>query len=478
MDAFLKPKNKRLIISGLILVLLALGSLAFVQMQTSVNSKTKSTQAIKTAEVIMGDLTAEVSGTGSIVALKPVDLAFSTTGKVAELNVNPGKSVAEGDVLAKLDRIAALQMNVESAKLKLSTAQKALDDLETNKEITLANALIAQSDAAKALETAQLSKVNKYSPRCEKNVTEQYYFDYMYARHEYLYWYNALIKKSTGYGDMYIQERMAPYKVTMNQNYSNWKYCEGYSELEIEQSVASVDKTQSDYDKAKQYYESLKNNDGIDPDELAMAQGTKKNAELQLEEAQRILDGATLTSPIDGTVMTVAAAVGEILDKDTYQSPYIEIADLSQPVLKARFDEADLASINTDCEAKATFASLANKIYDGTISQIDPSLTSTDSVSSIGAYISLKTDTSSEMTDLPVGLNATIELNCTLAKNAILVPLTALKNEDNGQAQVYVLNSDGTTVAHTVEIGAKSMSLVEIKGDLKVGDQVVTSTIK
>ncbi len=158
----------------------------------------------------------------------------------------------------------------------------------------------------------------------------------------------------------------------MNQNYSNWKYCEGYSELEIEQSVASVDKTQSDYDKAKQYYESLKNNDGIDPDELAMAQGTKKNAELQLEEAQRILDGATLTSPIDGTVMTVAAAVGEILDKDTYQSPYIEIADLSQPVLKARFDEADLASINTDCEAKATFASLANKIYDGTISQIDP----------------------------------------------------------------------------------------------------------
>ncbi len=63
----------------------------------------------------------------------------------------------------------------------------------------------------------------------------------------------------------------------------------------------------------------LKNNGGIDPDELAVAQTTMNSAQQQYEEAQRILDGATLTSPMNGTVLSVASAVGEILDKDTYQ---------------------------------------------------------------------------------------------------------------------------------------------------------------
>jgi HlyD family secretion protein len=477
MEVFRKLKNKRLIIGGLILVLLALGIVAFSQIQSAGINQAKSTQEIKTTEVTKGDLTTEISGTGSIVALNPVDLAFSTTGKVAELNVNPGKSVLEGDVLAKLDRIAALQMDVENAKLALSTTQKTLDDLETNKEITLANALIAQSSAAAALEKAQKGEVNKYSGRCEKSVTEDYYMEYMYARGYYLYWARFL-EGGSGYGEMYIRENMAPFEIKMRTNYVNWKYCEGYSELEINQSVAAVEKAQSDYDKAKDKYSTIKNNNGIDPDEQVLAQSAKKSAELQLEEAQRVLDGATLTSPIDGTVLTVASAVGEILDKDSYKSPYIEIADLSQPVLKASFDETDLAGINKGCAVKATFASLQNKEYEGTITQIDPSLTNNNNVMSVGVYISLKNDTSAEITNLPVGLNATVELNCKIAENVFIVPQQALKDEADGKALVYVLNSNGTTVAHTVKVGTKSMSSAEIIGDIKVGDQVVTSTIK
>jgi HlyD family secretion protein len=122
MDAFMKLKNKRLIIGGLIIVLLAIGSLAFIQFQSSGKSQAKTTQTIKTAEVTQGDLTTDISGTGKIVAPNAIDLAFSTTGKVAELNVNPGKSVSEGDILAKLDQISTLQEAVENAKLDLTKA--------------------------------------------------------------------------------------------------------------------------------------------------------------------------------------------------------------------------------------------------------------------------------------------------------------------------------------------------------------------
>jgi HlyD family secretion protein len=478
MDAFLKLQNKRLIIGGSIVVILGLLLLAFISFQPIGTTRAKSTQTVKTGEVTTGDLTTEVSGTGKIVAPNAVDLSFSTTGKVAELTVNPGNQVEEGDVLAKLDRISALEEAVESAKLDLTKSQKTLDDLTTNKEITLSNALNVRAAAAEALETAQKNEVNKYSPRCDPETTKVYYFDYMYARHDYLYWYNALIKKSTGYGDMYIQERMAPYKVTMNQNYSNWKYCEGYSELEIEQSKATVEKAQADYDKASDYYDKVKANDGIDPNEQALAEASKKNAELQLEQAQSTLNGATMVSPIDGTVMSVASAVGTILDKDTYKSPYIEVADLSQSVVLANFDESDLATLNSNCAASITFTSLPNDTFEGTITQINPAMTESNSVKTIQSYISLKSNSTTKSLTLPVGLNASVKLTCVIARNVTIVPQSALKNETDNKATVYVLNADGTTSAQTVTVGTKTEEGAEVTGDLKAGDKVVTSTVK
>jgi HlyD family secretion protein len=456
MDAFQKIKNKRLIIGGIIVVILGLAVLAVISFQPSNTSQAKATQTVKTSEVTRGNLTTEVSGSGKIVAPNAIDLAFSTTGKVAELNVNAGNLVEEGDVLAKLDRISALQEAVESAKLSLTKAQKTLDDLVTNKEITLGNALVARAEATETLETAQLNEVNKYSPRCEKATTEAYYYDYMYAR----------------------QERMAPYKVTMNQNYSNWKYCEGYSELEIDKSKSNVEKAQADFDKASDYYDKLKANDGIDPDEQSLAEATKKNAELQLEQAQSTLDGATLISPINGTVMTVASAVGTILDKDTYKSTYIEIANLSEPVILASFDESDLATVNTGCTPSITFTSLPNETFEGTITKINPAMTESNSVKSIQGYINLKTNSTIENLNLPVGLNAIIKLTCNIAENVTIVPIAALKNEKDGKATIYVLNTDSTMTSHSVTVGNKTEAGAEVSGDLKVGDKVVTSTVK
>jgi RND family efflux transporter MFP subunit len=473
MNAFMKMKNKRLIIGGIILVLLALGSLAFIKIQSANTSNAKATKTVTTSEVKSGDLTVEISGTGNVVAVDAIDLAFSTQGKVAELNANPGKSVAEGDVLAKLDRITSLKIDVDTQKLALVKAQKALDDLETNKEIKLANALLAQSDAAAALEKAQYGELNKYSPRCEKNVTEQYYYDYMYAKHEFNYWNNAYIDGGTGYGTMYILQRRAPYILSMNQAYVNWKYCEGYSELEMNQSKAKVETTSAAYLKAQDYYKLLESTGGIDPDELTLAETTKKNAELQLEEAQRILDGATLVSPMDGTVISVAAAEGESLDKDTYKSSFIQIADLSNPVLKASFDETDLSSLNTNCAVQATFASLANKVYEGRITQINPSLATTDGVSSLQVFIELTEPQTTEKITLPIGLSAAVELNCTIAQNVLIVPLQALKEESDGKALVYVLNTDGTSEARSVTVGKKSSNYAEILGDISVGDKLL-----
>jgi membrane fusion protein (multidrug efflux system) len=99
-------------------------------------------------------------------------------------------------------------------------------------------------------------------------------------------------------------------------------------------------------------------------------------------------------------------------------------------------------------------------------------------VTTAQAFISIIDPKLTDKMKFPIGLSATVDLTCNIAQNVLLVPLQALKGESAGKAFVYVNNSDGKTEAHTVEVGAKSTTSAEIKGDLNVGDVVITSTVK
>ena len=67
----------------------------------------------QTAVVRKGDLSISVGGSGSVVTTQTLDLAFPVSGKVAEIKVQLGDSVAKGQVLAVLDGLDELQLKVE-----------------------------------------------------------------------------------------------------------------------------------------------------------------------------------------------------------------------------------------------------------------------------------------------------------------------------------------------------------------------------
>jgi len=54
-------------------------------------------------EVVRGDLTVIVSGSGNITVSQDASLAFGTGGKVEVVYVEAGDEVSQGEVLAKLD---------------------------------------------------------------------------------------------------------------------------------------------------------------------------------------------------------------------------------------------------------------------------------------------------------------------------------------------------------------------------------------
>ena len=77
-------------------------------------------------EVVRGDLTVIVSGSGNITVSQDASLAFGTGGKVETVYVEAGDQVSQGDVLAKLDT-GALELALAQAELALSSAEYNLD---------------------------------------------------------------------------------------------------------------------------------------------------------------------------------------------------------------------------------------------------------------------------------------------------------------------------------------------------------------
>ena len=89
-------------------------------------------------EVVRGDLTVSISGSGSTDISNEANLAFGIGGKVDRIYVDENDEVGKGEVLAELDT-GALELALAQAQLALSQAEAAraqakaaLDDAEYN----------------------------------------------------------------------------------------------------------------------------------------------------------------------------------------------------------------------------------------------------------------------------------------------------------------------------------------------------------
>jgi RND family efflux transporter MFP subunit len=128
------------------------------------SSSSEGSGEVDLAEVVRGDLTVIVSGSGNISVSQDASLAFGTGGKVDKVYIEEGDKVSEGDVLAKLDT-SALELALAQAELTLSTAEYNLDKAQQiYAEPDLSTARTAVSNARSYLQYAKLMLGEANSP--------------------------------------------------------------------------------------------------------------------------------------------------------------------------------------------------------------------------------------------------------------------------------------------------------------------------
>jgi HlyD family secretion protein len=136
--------------------------LALVGATACPGTGSEGTNGEELVEVVRGDLTVIVSGSGNIAVSQDASLAFGTGGKVETVYVEAGDQVSQGDVLAKLDT-GALELALAQAELALSSAEYNLDksqQIYSQPDLTTARAAVTNARSYLNYAQLQLDEAN------------------------------------------------------------------------------------------------------------------------------------------------------------------------------------------------------------------------------------------------------------------------------------------------------------------------------
>jgi HlyD family secretion protein len=465
MKAINKLKNKKYFLPALAVLIIVVSAVGYASWSRSKQTTvTTAASAMQTSRARSGNLTVSASGSGTLVASRETALSFSTSGVVATLNVLAGDHVEEGQILAELGNLDSLKTNVNAAELALTSARLDLENIEQNAPANLANAQLNLATAQKALIDSKSHLVKQGMVRCDQEMTDAYYEKYLVAQRE-------LDDLGDGGGSKdYYLHYIVPAKNTVAQAYSTYIYCAGYTVYEIDATQANLSLAEAELKQAQATLDTLKKNDGIDPNELAIAQNTVANAELSLDKANETLAGAKLIAPFAGTILTVEGLAGDQVDTATF----ITMADMAHPQVQFSIDETDMDKAEAGKEAQIVFDALPNRTFSGTVLRIFPSLATVSGSQVIQGLIQLDLSKEEALPTLPTGLNASIEIISGNAQNAVLVPIQAVRDIGNGEFGVFVLNKKGQPRLVPVKVGLMDTLSAQILEGVALGDTVTT----
>jgi HlyD family secretion protein len=453
-------KNKILWI-GIILVLVLAGvGYYFYASRFAAAAQPVTTNTLQTGVARQGDLVITASGTGSVVPAKQINLGFDESGMLIELNVQEGDKVKTGDVLAKLqtnNSAETIAAQVSDAELAVVKAQNDLNALYDNAEISRTQALSDIATYSQDVRDAQYQLENYSMPIILQGMDAVGAVDKMKAELDQALQnfepYKYLEQSNQKRQDLLVALNLAQSNYDAAVKRLDYEYV-------LQVAEANLTKARQDYDKYK---------DGPAADELATAQATLDNAKANLALAQAEKPILELTSPMDGTVLSADANVGESVGT----TAFITLADLDQPTLEVYLDETDLDKVAVGLPANVVFDALPDRTFTGKVIRVSKSLQEVSNVQAIKALVQIDPESLNPPIELPVGLSAAVDVIAGKATNAVLVPVEALRELDPGEYGVFVIEN-GQPRLHVVQVGLMDVTTAEIKSGLQAGDIVST----
>lgn len=241
-------------------------------------------------------------------------------------------------------------------------------------------------------------------------------------------------------------------------------------------------------------YKTLYKKGLVSADEYENALLTYRQAKEQVasskenvQRAQTNLGYATITSPIDGTVISKSVEEGQTVAASFNTPELFTIAkDLTNMQVVANVDEADIGGVKEGDRVTFTVDAYPDDTFEGTVKQVRLEATTTNNVVTYEVVISAP----NADLKLKPGLTANVTIYTQERSGVLAVANKALRftptketvGKDmkivdcKGKNKVWTLNGN-TLTAHPVTIGQSDGINTEITKGLKQGDKIVTEIV-
>lgn len=457
LDKAAKKKRRRIILGCVAGVLV----IAFVVMKVTAGEGAQA--IVSTAGAWTGEIEETINTSGTVTTLETKTYFSDVNVKIADVAVEVGDAVKAGDLLIAYDEddlarekeLAQLsaQSSEGSYKNSVQSNNEKLGDLnEANVNLEVLDQQIEDTEAY----------IKNLEAKIEKKKSDLAYFGTL-LQITMLDWQEKQAKGEFSeedeeiYLELQKQVQLNTYEQQNNEEIRGWQ-----DELEVYNDMLSGYKEyRSEMKSQKSSAEAGKMNAGA-KEELEANKQTKEietaNTLENLEEAQN-----GILAAFDGVVTEINAVEGGSVATG---SALLKLESTEQVMVRISVTKYDLDKITV---GQSATVSVGSKEYQGEVSKINKKAeTNNSGAAVVGTEIKIKNPDS----DLVLGVEAKVVISTAKEENAVLVPVSAVNVDMEGEF-VYVVENN-ILVKKPVVTGISSDLYIQVKEGLSEGEQVVT----
>ncbi|MDP5019070.1 MAG: efflux RND transporter periplasmic adaptor subunit [Dolichospermum sp.] len=419
-----------------------------------------------TVPVEAKSVTVKISASGKVQPVQSVNISPKSPGLLADLNVEQGDTVQQGQIIARMDnseikmRILQYQANLAQAKAQLAESQAGTRP----EEIAQAKARVAQAQAqlsivrdGNRLQEIQQAQAQVNSAKASVTLSQS-----RLKRYQDLAKNGAISQDSL---EQYISENS---KAKANLEEAQRRL----SLLKIGNRNEDIQKQQAIVNQEREGLRKLEN--GNRPEEIARLKAAVASAEAQLKQQQVQLEDTIIRAPFTGIITQRYATLGGYVSPAISASSNASATSTSIVALArglevlANVPEVDISQIKQGQKVEILVDAYPEEVFQGQVRLIAPEAVVDQNVTSFQVRVALNTGKDK----LRSGMNVSeVTFIGNTVNNALLIPQEVIVTQ-SGKTGVWVADTKNKPEFRPVTIGANIDSQIQVLDGLKAGEKV------
>jgi HlyD family secretion protein len=378
-----------------------------------------------TAKVERGNLRNSVTATGTLQAVTTVQVGSQASGTISALYADFNSTVRKGQVVAQLDP-ATPRAQVEQAQANLVQARAALQQAQagvaqSRAGISQSRAVVtdAQAKALAARSTVQNQQAGVSGAQANLAVLKAQMDDAasFLRQQESLATDGVIARRDVETAQTAYKTAEARYRQAATQVQQAQLSAQSSASSGVVQSQAQIAGAQAGVQQAQAQAQNASG-------QVQSAAAGVQQAQAALQLAEINLSHTTISSPIDGVVVSRDVNVGQTVAASLSAPTLFTIAnDLTQMQVMANIDQADIGLVEQAKSVNFTVDAFPADEFKGTIQQIRLNPQNVQNVVTYNVVI----DVRNPEQKLKPGMTANLEITIDERNNVLKVPNAALR---------------------------------------------------